>query len=114
MLVWGHRGAKGAHTANTIEAMHDALLQGADGLEFDVRITHDNIPIVIHDNTLLVTRGINRNVNNLTLAELKQVSKDTPIPTLQEVLDEFWGKTYLNIELKSNGSGESVGQEFGQ
>ncbi len=108
MLVWGHRGAKGTHTANTIEAMHDALRQGADGLEFDVRLTRDKIPVVIHDNTLLLTRGINRSVSNLTLSELQKISKETPVPTLQEVLDVFWHKTYLNIELKSVGSGESV------
>lgn len=108
MLVWGHRGAKGKHAANTIAAMHDALTQGADGIELDVRLTYDKIPVVIHDNTLLLTRGINRSVDKLTLSELKNVSRDVPVPTLQEVLDEFWAKTYLNIELKSTGSGEIV------
>lgn len=113
MLIWGHRGAKGEYAANTIDAMHDALRQGVDGLEFDVRLTRDCIPVVIHDNTLLLTRGINRSVSNLTHNELKKISKDIPIPTLQEVLDEFWGKTYLNIELKSTGSGEVVATLLG-
>lgn len=108
MLVWGHRGAKGKNTANTLDAMRDALAQGADGIEFDIRLTRDKIPVVIHDNTLFLTRGINRSVSNLTLDELREISQDTPVPTLTEVLDEFWGQTYLNIELKSHGSGHIV------
>ena len=108
MLVIGHRGAKGNGLTNTMDAMQYALTQGADGLEFDIRLTSDGVPVVIHDDTLLLTRGINRSVRTLTLRELNNLSSDKPIPTLTQVLDEFWGKTYLNIELKSRGSGEAV------
>ncbi|MBH1980792.1 glycerophosphodiester phosphodiesterase [Candidatus Saccharibacteria bacterium] len=108
MLVIGHRGAKGNGLTNTLDAMKYALTQGADGLEFDIRLTSDGVPVVIHDDTLLLTRGINRSVRTLTLRELNDLSSDKPIPTLTQVLDEFWGKTYLNIELKSRGSGEAV------
>lgn len=108
MLVIGHRGAKGGATANTIDAMHLALSQGADGLEFDVRMTKDNVPVVIHDNSLRSTRGIKKSVKNLTYAELQLVSQHDPVPTLIEMLDEFWGKTYLNIEIKTSGSATSI------
>lgn len=108
MLVIGHRGAKGKGLVNTLDAMRYAIAQGADGLEFDVRLTRDGVPIIIHDDTLLLTRGINRSVRSLTLRELNDLSSDKPVPTLTEVLDEFWGKTYLNIELKSRGSGAAV------
>lgn len=108
MLVIGHRGAKGKGLGNTLEAMRYALAQGADGLEFDVRLTRDGVPVIIHDDTLLLTRGINRSVHTLTLRELNDLSSDKPVPTLTEVLDEFWGKTYLNIELKARGSGRAV------
>lgn len=108
MLVLGHRGAKGRGLTNTLDAMRYALEQGADGLEFDVRLTRDKVPVVIHDDTLLLTRGINRSVHTLTLQELNDLSNDKPIPTLAAVLDEFWGKTYLNIELKSHGCGVAV------
>lgn len=108
MLVIGHRGAKGKGLTNTLDAMRYALIQGADGLEFDVRLTRDGIPVIIHDDTLLLTRGINRSVHTLTLRELNDLSSDKPVPTLTEVLDEFWGTTYLNIELKSRGSGQAV------
>lgn len=108
MLVIGHRGAKGTGLTNTLEAMRYAIAEGADGLEFDIRLTRDDIPVVIHDDTLLLTRGINRSVRTLTLDELNALSISKPIPTLQQVLDEFWGVTYLNIELKSRGSGMAV------
>ena len=108
MLVIGHRGAKGNGLTNTLAAMRYALEQGADGLEFDVRLTKDGIPVVIHDDTLLLTRGINRSVRTLTLQELNNLSSDKPVPTLNQVLDEFWGNTYLNIELKSKDSGHAV------
>lgn len=108
MLVIGHRGAKGNGLTNTLDAMRYAIAEGADGLEFDIRLTSDGVPVVIHDDTLLLTRGINRSVRTLTLRELNNLSTDKPIPTLKQVLDEFWGKTYLNIELKSRGSGNAV------
>lgn len=52
MLVIGHRGAKGNGLTNTLDAMKYALTQGADGLEFDIRLTSDGVPVVIHDDTL--------------------------------------------------------------
>lgn len=108
MLVIGHRGAKGKGTRNTIEAMHHALAQGADGLEFDVRLTRDEVPVVVHDNRLLYTRGINRTVDNLSYEELRDITQQNPVPTLADVLDEFWDKTLLNIELKAKGSAAIV------
>lgn len=108
MLVIGHRGAKGNGLTNTLDAMRYAITEGADGLEFDIRLTNDGVPVVIHDDTLLLTRGINRSVRTLTLQELNNLSANNPVPTLKQVLDEFWGKSYLNIELKSRGSGQAV------
>lgn len=108
MLIIGHRGAKGSATANTMDAMRLAISEGADGLEFDVRLTKDEVPVIIHDNHLLLTRRINKSVKKLTYDELRELSQHDPIPTLAEILDEFWGATYLNIELKSPGSAASV------
>lgn len=108
MLVIGHRGAKGRGTRNTIESMRYALAQGADGIEFDVRLTRDDVPVVIHDNHLLYTRGINRRVHTLSYTELRALTHKNPVPTLADVLDAFWGNTFLNIELKSHGSAAVV------
>ena len=92
MLVIGHRGAAGIAPENTLKALkagHDA---GADILEFDVRLTSDAIPVLSHDARLHGVR-----VSRTTLADLRTHGTVT---TLQEVLDTFWGKVLLNIELK--------------
>lgn len=108
MLIIGHRGAKGLAPENTIDAMHHALSQGVDGIEFDIRVTRDNAPIVVHDRTLRSTHQINKKIHTITLNELHELLPDHSIPTLIEVLDTFWGKTHLNIELKSKGGAEVV------
>ena len=48
-LIFGHRGAAGEAPENTLAAFELALAQGADGIEFDVRLSADGEPVVIHD-----------------------------------------------------------------
>jgi len=53
-LVWpplniAHRGASGEAPENTLAAFDLALRQGAKGIEFDVHLSSDGIPVVIHD-----------------------------------------------------------------
>jgi glycerophosphoryl diester phosphodiesterase len=53
-LVWpplniAHRGAAGEAPENTLAAFELALRQGADGIELDVRLSADGVPVVIHD-----------------------------------------------------------------
>jgi glycerophosphoryl diester phosphodiesterase len=53
-LLWpplniAHRGAAGEAPENTLAAFELAWQQGADGIEFDVHLTADGIPVVIHD-----------------------------------------------------------------
>jgi glycerophosphoryl diester phosphodiesterase len=59
-LIWpplkiGHRGAAGEAPENTLASFDLALRQGADGIEFDVQLSSDNIPVVIHDARLTRT-----------------------------------------------------------
>lgn len=51
-LIIGHRGASAVAPENTIAAFNRALSDGAEGVEFDVRLAQDGIPVVIHDSTL--------------------------------------------------------------
>jgi glycerophosphoryl diester phosphodiesterase len=53
-LVWpplkiGHRGAAGEAPENTLASFDLALRQGADGIELDVQLSSDGVPVVIHD-----------------------------------------------------------------
>jgi glycerophosphoryl diester phosphodiesterase len=54
-LKIGHRGAAGEAPENTLASFDLALSQGADGIEFDVQLSSDAIPVVIHDARLTRT-----------------------------------------------------------
>ncbi len=108
MLIIGHRGAKGLAAENTLASLEAGFANGADILEFDVRTTKDNILVVIHDARLTRTHKRNVAISGLTLDELRTASIDNPVPTLKEVLDEYYGKILLNIEIKSRGAGIAV------
>lgn len=105
MLIIGHRGAAGLAPENTLTAMQAGKAVGADMLEFDVRLTRDGVPVVLHDPTLWRTHKMRGSISSLTLAELQAKTKHQPVPTLAEVLDEFFGSIQLNIECKGKGSG---------
>src|SRR4051812_17116518 len=51
-LIIGHRGAAAVAPENTLVSFEKALRDGADGIEFDVRLASDDVPVVIHDATL--------------------------------------------------------------
>lgn len=51
-LVFAHRGGSKLRPENTIAAFDHGLSLGADGLEFDVRLSSDGVPMVHHDETL--------------------------------------------------------------
>ncbi|MEP7147893.1 MAG: glycerophosphodiester phosphodiesterase family protein [Acidobacteriota bacterium] len=72
-LIIAHRGASAFAPENTIAAFSKALESGADGVEFDVRLSKDGVPIVIHDATLVRTAGINKRVSDLTAEQLAEV-----------------------------------------
>lgn len=74
------------------------------GIELDVQVTKDHIPVVFHDNTLSRICGLKRPIKNLTLKELKSLrlfNTEEPIPTLKEVLDIVDGKVPLIVEIKN-------------
>ncbi len=70
-LIIGHRGASAVAPENTLAAFSRALEDGADGIEFDVRLSRDRVPVVIHDASLKRTGQIDRLVGELTAAELQ-------------------------------------------
>ena len=72
-LILGHRGASALAPENTLAAFARAIADGADGIEFDVRLSRDGVPVVIHDDTLKRTGLIDHRVSDLTAAELQQV-----------------------------------------
>lgn len=108
MLIIGHRGAAGLAPENTLESLRLGYESGADMLEIDIRLTRDNKLVVMHDPRLLRTHHVRDSVSALTLEQLRAKTTQRYVPTVEEVLDEFFGVILLNIELKSRGSGEQL------
>jgi len=109
MLIIGHRGAAGLAPENTLDAFQAGVDVGADMLEFDVQLTRDKILLVVHDSTLFRTHKKSRIVRWSTHDSIKEATaKGHKIATLEEVLDMFFGKVLLNLELKSRGTVKHV------
>lgn len=117
-LICGHRGASGHAPENTLAAFREAQEAGADWLEFDVQLSADDEIIILHDDTLKRTTNLGQDLppSRYSLSELKKLDAGgwfgpgfagEPIPTLDEVLEEFGGKMGLNIELKSKPGAEA-------
>ena len=56
VLNIAHRGASAAAPANTLAAFERAIELGADGIEFDVHLSADGVPVVIHDFSVDATK----------------------------------------------------------
>lgn len=50
--IFAHRGASGYAPENTMDAFKLAVKQGAEGIELDIQLSKDGIPVVIHDETI--------------------------------------------------------------
>ena len=72
-LIIGHRGASAHAPENTLASFQMAIDAGADGVEFDVQLAKDGVPVVIHDATLKRTGGRNDGVAALTSKELGKI-----------------------------------------
>jgi len=108
--VVAHRGASRDCPENTLAAFDAALAQGCDGIELDVQLSRDGVPVVFHDRTLHRAGGGRRRVGALDLADLQRLEagaragprfRHERIPTLERVLDRYGRRTRLLIEIKA-------------
>lgn len=93
---------KGNRPENSCSAIQSAVEHGY-GIEFDVHLTKDNIPVVFHDDNLLRICGINANLRDFTYEELRQFSllgTDEKIPAFTDILHLVNGRVPLIIEYK--------------
>ncbi|MEX0754404.1 MAG: glycerophosphodiester phosphodiesterase [Actinomycetota bacterium] len=105
-LVVAHRGASSTHPENTLPAFEAAIGAGAEIVEFDVRLTRDGVPVVLHDASVARTTDGHGLVRNMDLAELKRLRAGSPqdaaeVPTLREALDLLDGRAGADIEIKN-------------
>ena len=109
MFIVGHRGARRVEPENTLRAVR-AGMACADYVEVDVRLSHDGIPIVMHDSRLDRTTNGTGPVNEYTAKELKTLDagRGEQIPTLEEVCSLVAGRCGLILEIKEPGSEDPV------
>lgn len=128
-LVLGHRGASAHAPENTVAAFraadaakptgfpNPAGFAGADGVELDVHLTADGVPVVIHNGSVDATTDGHGLVRDMTLHEIQQLDAGSHfdaafggerIPTLAEALAAMGDRMRVNIELKpqAKGTGE--------
>lgn len=115
-MVIAHQGGEELRPSNTMASFSHAMELGVDVLEMDVHSTADGELVLIHDDTVDRTTDGTGRVNDLTLAELRQLDaghywtaddgasypyrgQGIQIATLEEVLAAFPG-TRFNIEIK--------------
>ncbi|MFD9320276.1 glycerophosphodiester phosphodiesterase [Streptomyces sp. NPDC057456] len=80
-----HRGDPYRFRENTLASLRSALDQGADAVEFDVRLTRDGVPVLLHDETLKRLWEQDRPLRSLSAAEVRGLTAGA-VPTLAEAL----------------------------
>ena len=101
--VIGHRGAAAYAPENTLASFREARRRGATWVETDVVLTADGVPILMHDNSLKRTTGIDRLV-----AETPRADLPSDVPTFEEAI-ACWGELGLgcNVEIKPSAGREA-------
>lgn len=87
---------------NSLNAMRKAVEAGY-GIEFDVQLSKDDVPVVFHDASLKRMCGVDGKIWDYTLEELKKMKlahSNETIPTLEQVLRVVDGKVPLIVEYK--------------
>lgn len=98
-MIIAHRGASAYERENTMAAFRAAAALGCDGLETDVQLSADGVPVLIHDETVDRTTVATGWVRDHTFADLAALG----VPSLEQLLSYAAdvGLT-LNLELKNS------------
>lgn len=117
LFLYAHRGASATAPENTLAAFRYALEAGADGIELDVHLAADGVPVVIHDETLERTTDGSGKVAAHPAALLQTLDAGSwfsphfagePLPTLAEALRLLAGRLRVNLEVKEPRAGLAV------
>jgi len=115
ILVEGHRGACALYPENTLLSFEKAIEMGVDAVEFDVWLSKDKVPVLMHDGNPWRTCGVDSHLRDMTLAQIKKLDPcsfrkfgetfrgQVQVPTLYELLDLVKAKKpalKLGVEIK--------------
>lgn len=103
--IFAHRGIPDLFPENSLEGFKYAIDHHADGIEFDVHLTKDNIPVIIHDEKIDRTANGQGFIKDFTFCELSKfkLKNGETIPRLSDFLNLAEGKdVILNLEFKTD------------
>lgn len=101
-IAFGHRGARGHAVDNTLPSFQLALKLGATGLESDVWLTADGIPVLDHDGAVRIGRR-RRPIAGLARGELPE-----HVATVADLLTTCGTQFHLSLDLKDAAAGPAV------
>lgn len=94
--VIGHRGAAAYAPENTLASFREARKRGASWVETDVMLTQDGVPVIMHDDSLKRTMGVDRLV-----AETLRAALPRDVPTFEDAIACFAEQGLgCNVEIK--------------
>jgi glycerophosphoryl diester phosphodiesterase len=110
ILTCAHRGYHENAPENSLQSIQNAIEEGIEMAEIDIRQTKDGKFVLMHDSTLDRTTNGSGDVTDYTLEELKLLKlKDSrgiltseQIPTLQEVLNLGRGEIYFDLDISND------------
>lgn len=104
-MVFGHRGYPAKFPENSLAGFAYAVQHHIEGLEFDVHLTKDNVPVIMHDEKINRTTDGKGYIRDYTLAQLQQfkLADGHPLPTLAAFLRLVARQdVHLNLEFKTD------------
>ncbi|MGC8670005.1 MAG: glycerophosphodiester phosphodiesterase [Candidatus Micrarchaeia archaeon] len=110
MLKIGHRGAGGSAPENTLKSFAEAIKDGANAVEIDVRQTKDKKLVIFHNEKLDKLTGQKGYVSDFTLEQIKQLNiEGESIPTFGEAIDFIDSKVEkILVEIKEPGTESEI------
>ncbi len=110
LLLIAHRGYSSEAPENTFSAFDLAIERGYRDIEFDVQLSRDGVPVIIHDVTLERTTNGTGRVADMSYTELSKLDAGSwfspsfanqRIPSLEDFLNSYKDIAYLHLEIKS-------------
>lgn len=92
-IGFAHRGARAHAPENTLEAFSLALRMGATGIESDVWLTADGVPVLDHD-------GVVGRVRRTPIARLDRAELPAHVPALEQLYRTVGGQLPLSLDVK--------------
>jgi len=120
-LIFAHRGANKEAPENTRSAFDHALTYPIDGMETDIQLSRDEVPVLWHDRFLAKLGYLTRHIDDFDYRQLQAMNfaqhfapdaKPAGIVSLQEYLDAYRQRTRLLLEIKNREWEQRARQEI--